>query len=91
MSKDSEPPWSEWEYLSRKGHARDTIFSDCGHSFYKVPYSIDFLVKSKISLENVTCKAKTCKAEDEYWCEIDTNYISQCNMLCTIMMELEYF
>ena len=72
------PPWSEWEHLSKKGHARDTIFSDCGHTFFQIPYTVDYLIKSKISLEHLNCQFVACKAVDEFFCETDTNYISQC-------------
>ena len=81
MTREKSVPWSEWEHLSRKGHARDTIFSDCGHNFFKIPYTIDYLIKSKISLLDINCKASACKAVDQYLVETDTNHISKINPL----------
>ena len=79
MVKEKSVPWSKWEFLSKKGHARDTIFSDCGHTFFVVPYTIEFLVKSKISILKLKCSAPACKAVDEYLTETDTNHISKIN------------
>ena len=70
------PPWTYWEQLSRKAEALDTIDTDCGHTFYWIPYSIDYLVKSRISLKNdMTCLDKHCRAIDEYFFEKDILHI----------------
>ena len=79
MNHRKSPPWEEWSKLSDKGHARDTIFSDCGHSFFQIPYTIEFLIQSRITLTDISCSSSACKAVDEYWSEVDTNYISKIN------------
>ena len=73
-------PWSLWEDLSKKAQARDTFFTDCGHSFWWIPYSIEYLLASKISLlECSDCTASVCTALDQFYAEIDVNYISKIN------------
>ena len=69
------PPWHLWETLSAKAEALDTIDTDCGHTFYWPPYTIDFLIKSKISLRDNTCNDKNCRAIDEYLFECDIEHI----------------
>ena len=65
------PPWHYWSMLSTKAEALDTINTDCGHNFYWIPYSIDYLVKSRISLRDNTCHNQFCKAIDDYKFEKD--------------------
>ena len=71
----NEPPWHYWKMLSTKAEALDTINQDCGHSFYWIPYSIDYLIASKISLKDNTCYDQHCKAIDEYLFEKDILHI----------------
>ena len=75
--KEGEIPWNQWERLSLKAEAYDTYHQSCGHSFWQIPYSIEFLVSSKITLENLNCKAAVCEAEDQYFRETDTNFLSK--------------
>lgn len=71
MSNDrKEPPWTLWNELSKKAESLDTININCEHSFYWIPYSIDYLIKSKVSLKE-TCHDQHCSAIDEYLFEKD--------------------
>ena len=71
-------PYAEWESLSEKARARDTYFQSCGHTFWRVPYSIQYLLESKLSLkESENCQAEVCEAIDQYQCEIDILYMSK--------------
>ena len=76
-NKKIKPPWSWWSSLSEKGEVRDMMFSDCGHCFYSIPYTISFLISSKISLLDLECESRACKAWDQYWFECDVTYISK--------------
>ena len=75
--KVGEIPWDHWKKLSEKAEAYDTYHQSCGHLFWQTPYSIEFLVESKITLLNLQCKAEVCEAVDQFFREIDTNYLSK--------------
>ena len=70
MNNRSEPPWILWKDLSTKAESLDTINSSCGHTFYRPPYTIDYLIKSKVSLKD-TCLDRHCQAIDEFKFESD--------------------
>ena len=76
-NKKIKPPWHWWQQLSEKGEARDSLQSDCGHQFFIIPYTVEFLVSSKISLQELVCHAPVCKAVDQYYVETDITYISK--------------
>ena len=67
------PPWVHWEQLSHRAEALDYINKGCKHSFYWIPYTIDFLLKSKISLQGLQCKDKYCKEVDE--CSYEEDFL----------------
>ena len=71
-------PIEKWEKLSDKARSRDTYFQSCGHTFYRPPYTVKFLLESRISLpESRTCSAQFCEALDQYECEKDILYMSK--------------
>ena len=72
-------PINEWEYLSEKARSRDTYFQSCGHTFWQIPYTVKYLLQSKVTLKCVeTCHAQVCEALDQYNCERDILYMSKC-------------
>ena len=71
------PPWNLWEALSVKAESLDFIDTDCGHTFYWPPYTIDYLINSKISLGDNTCIDRHCRAVDEFLFESDINHITK--------------
>ena len=67
-----------WESLSEKARSRDSYFKSCGHCFYQTPYSIAYLISSKVSLKCAEgCTAEFCEALDQYHCEKDFLYMSK--------------
>ena len=72
-------PINEWEHLSEKARSRDTYFKSCGHMLWRIPYTIDYLLKSKETLQCVeSCDSQVCEALDQYECELDILYMSKC-------------
>ena len=65
-----EPPWAYWSRLSHKAEAFDLINQGCNHSFYRIPFTINHLLNSKISIP-VHCEHKICKAVDQFLMEKD--------------------
>ena len=71
------PPWKKWEALSEKAQALDTIGKGCAHQFYWIPYTIDYLIESKISIKNLSCQDQHCRAVDQFHFENDILHISK--------------
>lgn len=78
-------PINEWERLSEKARNRDTYFRSCGHSLWRIPYTVDYVLDSKITLKEAEgCCADACEALDQYCCETDILYMSKLKPPCVV-------
>ena len=76
--KRKKSPWVAWEQDSQKSRAQDTYFQGCGHTMYRIPFSLEFIEKSGITLiEAIACPHKTCQAVDEWRQFMDIHYIAK--------------
>ena len=78
MSRSRKIPFGHWEALSEKARSRDTYFQSCGHTLWRIPYSVKYLVDSKITLKDAEgCEATVCEAIDQFHSESDILYMSK--------------
>ena len=76
--KRKKSPWVAWDHDSDKSRAQDTYFQGCGHTMYRIPYSLEFIENSGITLiESIACKQVYCQAVDEWKKFMDVHYIQK--------------
>ena len=74
--ENKEPPWLLWKHLSQKAEAVDRMHQGCNHNFYLIPFTINHLINSKISIPTA-CENQFCTAVDQYLSEKDILHISK--------------
>ena len=66
-------PWRQWESQSCNTRAYDTFFQGCGHSLFRIPYTLDYAIQDKQyqAQHYATCHPDQCTMYDQYCYELD--------------------
>ena len=72
-------PWRQWEYQSENTRAYDTFFKGCGHTLFRIPYTLDYAISDSEFQANhyANCDPKNCTMYDQYCSEMDFLHYSR--------------